>query len=299
MLLCYGAHDDAALLSQYGFVPKRNAHRRCVLLDAATTHVDALDETTADETTADDTTAEGHAAGPNLTGGAASADANAADGTRLKADETAAGVDKEVESTAATGERSDSALRGVSDAGVSVGVVGGLSASKAAWLIENGFEDEHWLTSQGASWNLMAALRLKHASQEEIDLGAAMAILEGEAASACGEAAALRALRKLATQRLAGYSRLSTLEDDQADLLALEAQGVQGVQGVPCESVACGRRRLALEWRVAQKTLLVECLAAVDLAIAEQCVTDREGPRRLQSVRDREAAQSKRAKTGR
>ena len=290
MLLCYGAHDDAALLSQYGFVPKRNTHRRCVLLDAATTHVDALDETTANETTADDTTAEGHAAGPNLTGGAASADANAADGTRLKADETAAGVDKEFESTAATGERSDFALRGVGDTGVSVGVVGGLSASKAAWLIENGFEDEHWLTSQGASWNLMAALRLKHASQEEIDLGAAMAILEGEAASACGEAAALR---KLATQRLAGYSRLSTLEDDQADLLALEAQGV------PCESVACGRRRLALEWRVAQKTLLVECLAAVDLAIAEQCVTDREGPRRLQSVRDREAAQSKRAKTGR
>ena len=61
-------------------------------------------------------------------------------------------------------------------------------AAARAWLAEQGFESGHALTHDGPSFELLAALRLRHATDDEYRNGAAFAIAEGEAVSGANEA---------------------------------------------------------------------------------------------------------------
>ena len=55
-----------------------------------------------------------------------------------------------------------------------------LPEEAAGWLTEQGLGGDHHLTSEGGSWELVAALRLKHATEEERAYGGSYALLEGE-----------------------------------------------------------------------------------------------------------------------
>ena len=67
-------------------------------------------------------------------------------------------------------------------------------AAARAWLAEQGFDAGHALTHDGPSFELLAALRLRHATDDEYRNGAAFAIAEGEAVSDANEARVWRAV---------------------------------------------------------------------------------------------------------
>ena len=73
-----------------------------------------------------------------------------------------------------------------------------------AWLSEQGFESGHALTHDGPSFELLAALWLRHATDDEYRNGAAFAIAEGEAVSGANEA---RVWRASATSRAPSRGR--------------------------------------------------------------------------------------------
>ena len=71
-------------------------------------------------------------------------------------------------------------------------------AAARAWLAEQGFDSGRALTHDGPSFELLAALRLRHATDDEYRNGAAFAIAEGEAVSDANEARVWRAVGDLA-----------------------------------------------------------------------------------------------------
>ena len=113
------------------------------------------------------------------------------------------------------------------------------------------------------SFNLMAALRLRHATPAERAAGAGFAILEGEQASAPNELRAWRDVRAIATARLAALEVVSTPQGE------VDVEGKEGAQGAASLLSA----RLADTWRDSQARVL---RAALALASAEGATQPRE-----------------------
>ena len=173
-----------------------------------------------------------------------------------------------------------------------------LSEDDQAWLEENDLSGDLALECDGApSFNLMAALRLRHATpaereagagssnpspsphphpkpsqnpnQSQTQAGAGFSILEGEQASAPNEALAWRDVRAIAIARLAALEAVPTpqgegevgiegAEGDQGAGGAREgAQDARGAQGATLPLSA----RLAEMWRESQARVLRATLA--------------------------------------
>ena len=111
------------------------------------------------------------------------------------------------------------------------------SPADETWLEENGLAGDHHLTADGASFNLMAALRLHHASADERASGACFNIVEGEPVSEHNEQRVWSSIRDLATARLEQLSQSPTSPQD---------------------------RELGRAWREAQAALLHAAVASCD-----------------------------------
>ena len=134
-------------------------------------------------------------------------------------------------------------------------------AAARAWLAEQGFDSGHALTHDGPSFELLAALRLRHATDDEYRNGAAFAIAEGEAVSGANEARVWRAVGDLAR----ALARPPTeAEDDRRRIDALRQK--------PNVEPAEAHELLAREFRVARAALV-----EANVARAEREAREREG----------------------
>ena len=134
-------------------------------------------------------------------------------------------------------------------------------AAARAWLAEQGFDSGHALTHDGPSFELLAALRLRHATDDEYRNGAAFAIAEGEAVSDANEARVWRAVGDLA-RALARPP--SEAEDDRRRIDALRQK--------PNVEAAEAHELLAREFRAARAALV-----EANVARAEREAREREG----------------------
>ena len=134
-------------------------------------------------------------------------------------------------------------------------------AAARAWLAEQGFDSGHALTHDGPSFELLAALRLRHATDDEYRNGAAFAIAEGEAVSDANEARVWRAVGDLA-RALARPP--SEAEDDRRRIDALRQK--------PNVEPGEAHELLAREFRAARAALV-----EANVARAEREARAREG----------------------
>jgi hypothetical protein len=134
-------------------------------------------------------------------------------------------------------------------------------AAARAWLAEQGFDSGHALTHDGPSFELLAALRLRHATDDEYRNGAAFAIAEGEAVSDANEARVWRAVGDLA-RALARPP--SEAEDDRRRIDALRQK--------PNVEAGEAHELLAREFRAARAALV-----EANVARAEREAREREG----------------------
>ena len=134
-------------------------------------------------------------------------------------------------------------------------------AAARAWLAEQGFDSGHALTHDGPSFELLAALRLRHATDDEYRNGAAFAIAEGEAVSDANEARVWRAVGDLA-RALARPP--SEAEDDRRRIDALRQK--------PNVEAAEAHELLAREFRAARAALV-----EANVARAEREARESEG----------------------
>ena len=109
------------------------------------------------------------------------------------------------------------------------------------------------------SFNLMAALRLRHATPAERAVGAGFAIIEGEQASATNEAHAWRDVRAIAAARLAVLEAVSGPQGGQG------GQGGQGAENIARPPSA----QLAETWRDSQTRVLRATLARAAAGAAQ------------------------------
>ena len=134
-------------------------------------------------------------------------------------------------------------------------------AAARAWLAEQGFDSGHALTHDGPSFELLAALRLRHATDDEYRNGAAFAIAEGEAVSDANEARVWRAVGDLA-RALARPP--SEVEDDRRRIDALRQK--------PNVEPGEAHELLAREFRAARAALV-----EANVARAEREARERDG----------------------
>lgn len=124
-----------------------------------------------------------------------------------------------------------------------------------------------WLHADGApSWQLLAALRRAAATPEERAAKGHLA-LEGRPIAAAGDAAPARWLREAALAALAALP--TTAEDDAAALLRVT--GEIGAAGTDGSSDSHEREciKLAIEWRLAHKTILQRAAEAAGRALQD------------------------------
>ena len=154
---------------------------------------------------------------------------------------------------------------------------GGKCAPPSAACIRR--EATWYLTAEGGSFSLLAALRLKHASDEERAAGACFRILEGEPVSDANEARVWGAVRELATSRLERLERPAASETAPAACCLLPAAASETAPAAgPDAGGEAARTRAALgvstrqaqvamaqRWRAGQVELLrAACSCAED-----------------------------------
>eukprot|EP00966_Prymnesium_polylepis_P130594 3021142-Prymnesium_polylepis.1 len=164
-------------------------------------------------------------------------------------------------------------LPGNPHACVQLGTACELPEHATAWLEEQGMAAEHHVTADGASWELMAALRLKHSTEDERALGGSFALLEGEPVSDANERLALTELQRLVLAHSEAVG--SALVADAATAAGeatkrIPAAPSLGPSAAPQPDEHSGARAasLAEAWLVAQRRILAACLANVEQKLA-------------------------------
>ena len=146
----------------------------------------------------------------------------------------------------------------------------------ADWLADNGMlEDEYGggsfaLSVDGPGWNLLAAMRLGAATEEEREGGAAFAILEGEPVGIDAEARAWRAVHGLAQQRLDTWQPGDGVRRSDLAVNLAEGAVAAGVADEWEEEAArAAARRLAADWAEAQVAVLRAAVEATGARLRE------------------------------